>query len=151
MRPALRATAIVAPAEERAADRRETRSLGRKGESQGTVARRRQVSDWIALMLREAEGVQPTLASLAQLLDVSERTLSRQLAAERCNLRELACSVRHERACAMLRGSPQPVLEIASRLGYSSTAAFSTAFRRMAGVSPMAYRQSGRSRAPGSR
>jgi AraC-like DNA-binding protein len=41
----------------------------------------------------------------------------------------------------MLRGSPQPVGEIASRLGYSSTAAFSTAFRRMAGVSPMAYRQ----------
>ena len=120
-------------------------------ESPGTVARRRQVSDWIALMLREAEGVQPTLAQLAQLLDVSARTLSRQLAAERCNLRELACAVRHERACAMLRGSPQPVLEIASRLGYTSTAAFSTAFRRMAGVSPMAYRQAGRSRTSGSR
>ena len=113
-------------------------------ESPGTVARRRQVSDWIALMLREAEGVQPTLASLAQLLDVSARTLSRQLAAERCNLRELAGAVRHERACAMLRGSPQQVREIASRLGYTSTAAFSTAFRRMAGVSPMAYRQEGR-------
>jgi AraC-like DNA-binding protein len=36
----------------------------------------------------------------------------------------------------MLRRSPQPVREIASRLGYSSTAAFSTAFRKDGGRQP---------------
>ena len=108
--------------------------------SQGGVRRRRRVSDWIELMLREAEGVQPSLAQLADLLDVSERTLSRQLAAEGCNLRELGVAIRHQRACAMLRETVQPVEQIGARLGYGSAAAFSTAFRRGAGRSPRAYR-----------
>jgi AraC-like DNA-binding protein len=113
-------------------------------------ARRRQVSDWIELMLREAEGVQPSLAQLADLLDVSERTLSRQLAAEGCNLRELGVAIRHQRACAMLRDTVQPIEQIGARLGYGSAAAFSTAFRRRDGRSPRACRAgSGKARVPG--
>ena len=104
-------------------------------------ARQRQVSDWIELMLREAEGVQPSLAQLADLLDVSERTLSRQLAAEGCNLRGLGVAIRHQRACAMLRDTGQPIEQIGARLGYGSAAAFSTAFRRCCGKSPRAFRR----------
>jgi AraC-like DNA-binding protein len=102
------------------------------------------VSDWIELMLREAEGVQPTLAQLAGLLDVSERTLSRQLAAEGGNLRALGVAIRHQRACAMLRETSQPIEQIGARLGYGSAAAFSTAFRSRCGVSPRAYRRTAR-------
>jgi AraC-like DNA-binding protein len=110
-------------------------------QSHGDVRRQRQVSDWIELMLREAEGVQPTLAQLAGLLEVSERTLSRQLAAEGCNLRALGVAIRHQRACAMLRGTWQPIEQIGARLGYASAAAFSTAFRNRSGASPRAYRR----------
>lgn len=110
-------------------------------QSHGGVRRQRQVSDWIELMLREAEGVQPSLAQLADLLDVSERTLSRQLADEGCNLRALGVAIRHQRACAMLRETSQPVEQIGARLGYASAAAFSTAFRNCCGASPRAYRQ----------
>ena len=110
--------------------------------SQGGVRRQRQVSDWIELMLREAEGVQPSLAQLAELLDVSERTLSRQLAAEGGNLRALGVAIRHQRACAMLRETSQPIGQIGARLGYASAAAFSNAFRRCCGLSPRQYRRS---------
>ena len=110
--------------------------------AQGGVRRRRQVSGWIELMLREAEGVQPSLAQLARLLDVSERTLSRQLAAEGCNLRTLGVAIRHQRACAMLRDTRQPIEQVGARLGYGSAAAFSTAFRKCCGRSPRDFRRS---------
>jgi len=108
----------------------------------GGTRRRHQVSDWISLILREAEGLQPSLADLAELLDVSERTLSRQLALEDCNLRKLGCDIRQERACAMLQESAQPIEHIAARLGYRSPEAFATAFRRASGMSPRDYRKS---------
>lgn len=113
--------------------------------------RHRQVSDWIELMLREAEGVQPSLAELAGLLHVSARTLSRQLAAEGCNLRRLSSAIRYQRACTMLRDSMQPIEQIGARLGYGSPAAFSTAFRNCGGVSPRHYRgaQRGECASPG--
>lgn len=106
--------------------------------------RRRQVSDWIELMLREAEGVQPSLAQLAGLLDVSRRTLSRHLAAEGCNLRALGAAIRHRRACAMLRNTALTVGQVGARLGYGSAAAFSTAFRNCSGQSPRDYRKAAR-------
>jgi len=110
----------------------------------GGGERRRQVSDWIDLMLREAEGVQPTLSELADLLDVGERTLSRQLAAEGCNLRTLGSAIRYQRACALLRDSAQSIEQIGARLGYGSPAAFSTAFRNCSGTSPRTYRKAAR-------
>lgn len=105
------------------------------------VPRSRHVGEWIALMLREAEGVQPTLADFAQLLDVSTRTLSRQLAAEGCDLRKASTAIRHERACRLLAYSKEPIGAIAGRLGYGSACAFSTAFRKREGRGPREYRQ----------
>ncbi|HLL84248.1 MAG TPA: helix-turn-helix transcriptional regulator [Longimicrobium sp.] len=45
------------------------------------------------------------------------------------------------RAGRMLRGGSLRLAEVAERLGYASEAAFSTAFRRWAGVSPGRYRR----------
>jgi AraC-like DNA-binding protein len=97
-------------------------------------------SEWVAMMLREAEGTQPTLRELAELLSVSPRTLTRYLASEGLTLRGLANDVRHRRACELLKDPHQSVAEIAWRLGYGDPTNFSHAFRAVTGLSPRDYR-----------
>lgn len=99
--------------------------------------------DWVGLMLREAQAVQPTVAELAALLDLSPRTLRRRLGAERVNFRALGTRIRHERACSMLVDRRIPIHQVAYQLGYGDTTAFSRAFRLAAGVSPALYRKHG--------
>lgn len=95
---------------------------------------------WVSLILEEAEGLQPTRETLAELLNISPRSLTRQLALEGCNLRELGKRIRHQRACAMLRDPGQPIAQIAERLGYADASSFCYAFRLASGVSPSRYR-----------
>jgi AraC-like DNA-binding protein len=97
-------------------------------------------SEWVSMMLREAEGCQPSRAQLAELLNVSEPTLVRYLAKEGHCLRELGNRIRHERACALLRDDRQSITEIAYRLGYGDAANFSHAFRAASDLSPRAWR-----------
>lgn len=96
---------------------------------------------WVALMLREADGIQPSREVLAELLGVSPRTLSRNLETEGIDLRQLANAIRFERACAMLLDSTRSVTEIAFRLGYRDVASFTHAFKRCSGKSPRLYRK----------
>lgn len=98
-------------------------------------------SEWVRLILHEAEHCQPTIEQLAQLLNMGPHTLSRHLQRERQNFRVLSSQVRHERACRLLGEGRTPITQIAYRLGYQGAAAFSEAFRRIAGVSPRAWRQ----------
>lgn len=49
----------------------------------------------------------------------------------------------HYEACFMLRGSQQPVNEIAKSLGFASAAYFSRAFQAQCGDSPSAFRRNG--------
>lgn len=107
------------------------------------IGRARQWSDWIRLMLDQAEGCQPTIDDFAVLLNVSARTLSRTLAEEGMSLRDMSKQVRHQRACAMLADPDQSISQIAYRLGYTDVANFSHAFSAMAGMSPRAYRANG--------
>jgi AraC-like DNA-binding protein len=58
--------------------------------------------------------------------------------------------LRLEQACGLLRLGPQRVSEIAEQCGFASIYSFSRAFRLAYGVSPLAYRHSGRA-APVSR
>ncbi len=55
---------------------------------QRSIARSALWGDWIRMILREAEGCQPSLAQLAKLLNVSDTTLVRQLAKEGLCLRD---------------------------------------------------------------
>ena len=96
--------------------------------------------EWVSLMLREAEGIQPSLSELATVLGISARTLSRRLAEEGLDLRKLGGAIRGERARALLKESPQSIQQIAWRLGYGSVTAFGAAFRKDYGVSPSVYR-----------
>ena len=101
-------------------------------------------SEWVSLILNEAEDCQPTLEQLAALVNMGPHTLSRHLRREQQNFRALSNRVRYERACRLLRESRTPVSQIANRLGYQGVAAFSDAFRRIAGKSPRAYRDAHR-------
>jgi len=97
-------------------------------------------SDWLRLMLREADGVQPTQAELARLLNVSAHTLARYLAKEGNSFRQIAVSVRHQRACGLLRSSTLSLAAISERLGYGDSSNFIHAFRRVEGIAPASYR-----------
>ncbi|MES2148785.1 MAG: AraC family transcriptional regulator ligand-binding domain-containing protein [Pseudomonadota bacterium] len=107
---------------------------------QRDIARRRRWAEWVSLILREAEGCQPTREELAELLNVSPTTLTRQLASEGVTLRALGTQIRHERACALLHDLSQPITQIALRLGYRDGSNFSHAFRKACGMTPQAYR-----------
>lgn len=113
---------------------------------QEKVARSECWSDWISLMLREAEGCQPSREELASLLSVSPSTLTRNLAREGQNFRALGKQIRFQRACSMLRDSHQSIGQIAYRLGYGDQANFSSAFREASGVCPRSYRQNTQAR-----
>jgi AraC-like DNA-binding protein len=97
-------------------------------------------SEWVSLMLTEAEDCQPTLEQLAALLNIGPHTLSRHLRREHQSFRALSNQVRYQRACRLLRESRTPVSQIAYRLGYQGVSAFSDAFRRVSGQGPRAYR-----------
>ncbi|MES2127861.1 MAG: helix-turn-helix domain-containing protein [Pseudomonadota bacterium] len=97
-------------------------------------------AQWVALILREAEGVQPRLGELASMLNISARTLNRFLLAEGTSLRALGSAIRLERAMAMLRQSDTSISQVAYRLGYASPTSFYIAFRKGAGIGPREYR-----------
>lgn len=78
----------------------------------------------------------------AERLNMSRRTLARRLKVEGASYREVVEDARHALARRYLAMPTLDVKEIAFLLGYSETAAFSRAFRRWAGQSPLQYRES---------
>ncbi|MBK8937957.1 MAG: helix-turn-helix transcriptional regulator [Polyangiaceae bacterium] len=81
------------------------------------------------------------IATLARRLGVSPRTLQRKLEAEGVAYSELLDQARRELACAYLADPALSVEEIAALTGYSEASAFSRAFRRWTGASPLRYRR----------
>ena len=104
-------------------------------------ATRTGLADWVAMMLREADGSLPTLQDLSRVLNLTPRTLNRRLGKEGERFLDLSKRVRSERACALLRDGRLPVTQIAYQLGYRDSANFSRAFRRELGVTPSDYRR----------
>lgn len=98
-------------------------------------------AQWVELMLREAQTLQPSVAHLAGLLNMSPRTLARRLSSEGINFRELSTAIRHTRACEMLADPSIAIHQIAYQLGYGDSTAFIRAFRRRSGVTPALYRK----------
>ena len=96
-------------------------------------------SDWVAMMLREAEDHQPTLEQLARIRNISARTLDRHLSREAVSFRDLAAAVRNTRALQMLDDGVASISQVAYRLGYTDQANFSRWFKRSNGISPSSY------------
>ena len=99
------------------------------------------VSDWVAMMPREASGGVPTLGELARILNVSPRTLDRYLGAEGHRFRALANDARNAHAVRLLRDTDLSITRIAIALGHSNAANFTRAFRRANGSSPGRFRR----------
>lgn len=78
---------------------------------------------------------------IAELLAMSERNLTRQLKAEGASFSGLSARVQAERACNLLRNPTLTVAEIGYRLGYTEPAAFTRAFARWTGQSPLRWRR----------
>lgn len=100
----------------------------------------REIGGWIRLLLSEVEGAQLTRADFAAMLNVCPRTITRMLASEGINLRQLASGIRHRRAVHLLETTTQPIEVIAYRLGYGGASAFIGAFQKLAGATPGEYR-----------
>ena len=93
----------------------------------------------------------PGIKDIARALGISPSHLRARFRAS-CGV-SIGRHLRHlrlEQACGHLRLGPHRVSEIAELCGFSSIYSFSRAFRVAYGVSPLAYRHSGRA-APGAR
>lgn len=82
-----------------------------------------------------------SLQDIARRLEVSPRTLNRQLAQLNTSLRQLTDEVRKEYACHLLSATQLKIEEIAGELSYTDTSNFVRAFRRWVGVTPLAFRK----------
>lgn len=97
--------------------------------------------------VRQALAAQPAAAhsadGLAALLNVSARTLHRQLGEEGASLQQLKDEVRCERAKDLLYRSHQPLKQIAQAVGFRNEKSFSRAFRGWTQLSPGEFRAAG--------
>lgn len=82
-----------------------------------------------------------TLADIADVLHISERTLQRQLSQEGTSFRQLMDDVRKEAARRSILDKQSSVSEIAFALGFNDSGNFSRAFKRWFGCAPHIYRQ----------
>lgn len=102
--------------------------------------------------LAQRSGEHPSLKDIARTLGISPSHLRARFRAS-CGVsigRHLR-RLRLEQACGLLRLGPQRVSEVAEHCGFTSIYSFSRAFRMAYGVSPLAYRHSGRAAPVGRR
>lgn len=81
-----------------------------------------------------------TASTVAQLMGVSRRTLTRRMADEGTSFRQLLDQARAELAQALLRDRSLSIADIAFFLQYSEPAAFHRSFRRWTGQTPQNFR-----------
>lgn len=92
----------------------------------------------VAAFAREGE---PSLDRVAALLHTSPRTLHRRLAERELGFRELLDDTRSRLAQQHLADPGLSLAEVALLLGYSEQSAFTRAFRRWTGQTPLACRK----------
>lgn len=83
----------------------------------------------------------PHVEEIGDALGVARWTLQRRLAEQGIAFSDLVDEVRRQAAAHYIDQRYLPLAEIASALGYSEPSAFSRAFRRWFGVSPLQYRR----------
>jgi AraC-like DNA-binding protein len=92
-----------------------------------------------ALLLRDIANA-PTLAAIAKLLEISDRSLRRQLGEQGISFRGLRDELRMQIALKYLRTTALANEDIALALGFSDAANFRRAFRRWTNKSPSEIR-----------
>lgn len=95
--------------------------------------------------VRQALAAHPERAhsaeAMAALLNVSARTLHRQLKEEGAGLQQLKDEVRLEKAKELLWRTTKPVKQVASTVGFRNEKSFARAFRQWVGLSPGEFRR----------
>jgi AraC-like DNA-binding protein len=79
-------------------------------------------------------------AGIAELLNVSPRTLHRQLKEEGATLQQLKDDVRCEHAKDLLYRTNKPLKQVAAAVGFRNEKSFSRAFRLWTGTTPALFR-----------
>ncbi len=110
-------------------------------EQAAQIQRQSEVTASVERILRRRLAEQPTLGEVAQMLNLSERTLRRQLAHSGRVYREIHDQLRAERALELLTAGALSVAEIGCEVGYSDAREFRRAFKRWTGTTPTAMRQ----------
>lgn len=77
---------------------------------------------------------------VADIMQISSRTLQRRLQENGLNFRQLLASVRGDLAEQYLRETNVPITDLSAALGFSELSAFSRFFTRRVGVSPTRFR-----------
>lgn len=78
---------------------------------------------------------------IAQLLNVSTRTLQRRLKEEKASLNQLKEEARKDKACELLHKSGKSIKQIAAAVGYQNEKSFTRAFREWTQHSPTDFRK----------
>ena len=92
-------------------------------------------------ILRRRLSEQPTLAEIANSLNLSQRNLRRHLTAAGQGYREIHDRLRTERAMELLSAGALSVADIGSEVGFSDAREFRRAFKRWTGSAPTTLRQ----------
>jgi AraC-like DNA-binding protein len=82
-----------------------------------------------------------SIGECADLIDMSERTLQRRLAAHETSYNELQDQTRFDVAKQLLSDHSTCISDVCYELGYANPANFTRAFKRWAGVTPRQHRQ----------
>lgn len=82
----------------------------------------------------------PSIDTVAATLFMTKRTLQRRLSDEGVLYNEFADEIRRKLAIQYVENTKMPLTEVAFLLGYSHISAFSRAFRRWMGQSPIDFR-----------
>lgn len=86
---------------------------------------------------------QLSLATVAEQVGLSASRFSTLFHEQmNCNFKEYVDALRLEKAKRLLKESDLLIAEIARQVGYENSYSFSRLFKRLAGVTPQAYRQS---------
>lgn len=109
-------------------------------EQSAQIKRQSEVIASVERILRRRLTENPTLGEVAQTLNLSERTLRRQLANAGRAWRDIHDQLRAERALELLRAGALSIAEIGGEVGYSDAREFRRAFKRWTGATPTAMR-----------
>ncbi|GAB5554372.1 MAG: AraC family transcriptional regulator [Saprospiraceae bacterium] len=82
----------------------------------------------------------PGIQQIGKYMGMSSRTLARRLEENGVNFRDLVKRTQEKNSKELLKKSTDTISEIAYQTGFSEQSAFSRAFKRWTGVSPMEYR-----------
>ncbi|MFI4997054.1 MAG: AraC family transcriptional regulator [Hyphomicrobiales bacterium] len=83
---------------------------------------------------------QCSLVTAAELFGIEPRSLARRLEHEEIEFRKLVDEVRYEVSQHLIADTSLAMTQIAASLGYSEASAFTRAFRRWSGMTPMSWR-----------